>query len=52
VRLLEQRVDQCGLAVVNMRDDGDVAQIAAARRRQFFYGDGWTILGNPLPGLA
>jgi hypothetical protein len=49
VRLLEQRVDECGLAVIDVGDDGDVAQIVAAPGLQLGYGDSWTILGNNLP---
>src|SRR2546428_11113881 len=52
VRLLQQGVDERGLAMVNVRDDGHVAQIGTAPRFQLGYRHGRTILSDSLAGLA
>src|SRR2546428_9916009 len=52
VRLLQQGVDERGLAMINVRDDGHVAQIGTAPRFQLGYRHGRTILSDSLAGLA
>ena len=43
--LAEHRVDERGLAVVDVGDDGDVAQVARGRR-------GWSAVGTAVPGRS
>ena len=51
--LAEHRVDQRGLAVVDMRDDRDVAQVGADRGGHGGAGDGWvSVMGRAVSHIA
>src|SRR2546425_9755210 len=48
VRLLQKGVDERGLAMIDVRDDGHVPQIGTAPRLELGYRHGWTILRDAL----